>query len=321
MPKISIIIPIYKVEKYLEKCLDSVLRQTFTDWEAICINDGSPDKCDEILAKYAQKDKRIKVINQENQGVSISRNNGLKQAEGEYILFLDSDDFIHPQLLEICYTLSEKEKAQMVNFNFQNFQIGSTISFPDYQINDLKYTLTNTPLYYQTKRHKHKISVNTWAKLYRKDLILDLLFIPGITMEDYPHTYAVLAKKPKTVILDTPLYYYTFNPDSISSTDITVKKIQDYHIGLNSLIDIYERTSQKEKKFVLHKLFPNILKQQFNRILRSPKEKQSELYQAFAEELNNLKEKGWLKPWGHKISRYLRYRLLIREKVINDKKF
>ena len=100
MPKISIIIPVYKVEEYLPACLDSVLAQTFTDWEAICVNDGSPDNCGAILAEYAQKDSRIKVISQENQGVSVARNKALENAQGEYISFLDSDDELAPTFLQ-----------------------------------------------------------------------------------------------------------------------------------------------------------------------------------------------------------------------------
>ena len=313
MPRVSIIIPVYKVEKYLPACLDSVLGQKFQDWEAICVNDGSPDKCGDILTKYAKKDKRIKVITQKNQGLSVARNNGLKQAKGDYILFLDSDDFIYPQLLEICILLAEKENAQMVSFTFTSNSDENLNSVPTYDLDTLKYVLTNAPLYFQTKRNKHKISVNTWSKLYKKDLIDDLSFIPGIKMEDYPHTYAVLAKHPKTVILNIPLYHYTTNPKSISYETLAAKTIQDYQIGLNFVIDSYKSASKKEKRFVLHELFPNILKQQFNRILRSPKESQNELYQAFAKELAYFKEKGWLKPWGHKIARYLKYRTIIRK--------
>ncbi len=316
MPKVSVIIPVYKVEAYLPACLDSVLAQTFPDWEVICVNDGSPDNCGAILAEYAQKDSRIKVITQENQGLSMARNNGLKQAVGEYILFLDSDDFIHPQLLDICHTLAEKENVQMVSFNFLNHKEKESVFIPNYMTNEIKYIVTNTPLYFQKKRHKHKITVNSWSKLYKRDLILDLSFIPGITMEDYPHTYAVLAKHPKTVILDIPLYYYTNNPESISSAHIKTKNIKDYQTGLNFIIDIYKKAPKQEKQFVLHELFPNMIKQQFNWILRSPKEKQPELYQAFANELKDLNEKGWLKPWGHKISRYLKYRKIMKGKTI-----
>lgn len=311
-PKVSIIIPIYKVEKYLPSCLDSVLNQTFKDWEAICVNDGSPDKCSEILDEYVKKDKRIKVITQDNQGLSMARNNGFKKSNGEYILFLDSDDFVHPQLLEICVNFAEKEKVDMVSFNFQEYQEGDLISIPTYHIGQIKYTLTNTPLFFQKKRHKHKITVNAWSKLYKKEIIQDLSFIPGITMEDYPHTYAVLAKHPKALILDIPLYYYTRNPQSISSIQVKTKNIQDYQTGLNFIIEMYKTAPRKDKSFVLHELFPNILKQQFNRILRSPREKQLDLYLAFSEELKDLNEKGWLKPWGHKIGRYLKYKKLIK---------
>ena len=313
MPKVSVIIPVYGVEKYLLTCLDSVLAQTFTDWEAICVNDGSPDDCGKILEKYAQKDQRIKVITQKNQGLSMARNNGLKQAKGEYILFLDSDDFIYPQLLEICVSLAEKEKAQVVSFTFTKCSVETLNAATTYKLDTLKYVVTNEPLYFQTKRNKHKISVNTWSKLYRKDLIKDLSFIPGIKMEDYPHTYAVLVKHPKTAILDIPLCHYTPNPKSISAEQLDIKTIQDYQTGLDFVIDAYKTASKKEKSFVLHQLFPNILKQQFNKILRSPKEKQAELYSTFAKELVDFKEKGWLKLWGHKITRYLKYRKIIKE--------
>ncbi|MFI3241776.1 MAG: glycosyltransferase, partial [Alphaproteobacteria bacterium] len=96
MNKISIIIPVYNVEKYLSQCLDSILNQTFNDWEAICVNDGSTDKSAEILTKYANKDSRIKVINQENYGVSSARNAAVKKITGEWTCFLDADDAFAP---------------------------------------------------------------------------------------------------------------------------------------------------------------------------------------------------------------------------------
>ena len=102
-PKISVIIPVYNVEEYLPVCLDSVLAQTFSDFEAVCVNDGSPDNSAAILEKYAKKDARIKVVSRPNGGLSAARNTGLENACGEYIYFLDSDDYIHPQLLEILY--------------------------------------------------------------------------------------------------------------------------------------------------------------------------------------------------------------------------
>ena len=106
MPAISVIIPIYNVEKYLRRCLDSVKNQTFQDWEAICVNDGSPDNSAAILAEFAAGDARFKVVNKENGGLSDARNAGMQVATGEYILYLDSDDFIHPQTLEIAHRMA-----------------------------------------------------------------------------------------------------------------------------------------------------------------------------------------------------------------------
>ena len=107
MPKVSIIIPCYKVEKYLKRCLDSVLAQTFCQWEAICVDDGSPDECGAILDQYAKCDYRIKVIHQENQGLAGARNTGILNSSGEWLLHIDSDDWIGPCLLSTIYSTIE----------------------------------------------------------------------------------------------------------------------------------------------------------------------------------------------------------------------
>ena len=106
-PKISIIIPMYNVEKYLRRCLDSVLNQTFADWQGILVDDGSPDNSGAIAEEYASRDKRFVVIHKENGGLSDARNAGFPYADGEYIMYLDSDDFIHPQTMEIAYNLAK----------------------------------------------------------------------------------------------------------------------------------------------------------------------------------------------------------------------
>lgn len=106
MPKISIIVPVYKVEKYLHRCLDSIVAQTFTDWECILVDDGSPDGSGKICDEYAEKDGRFKVFHQENQGVSAARNKGLDNAKGEWIGFVDSDDWVSKEYFQIDYPKS-----------------------------------------------------------------------------------------------------------------------------------------------------------------------------------------------------------------------
>ena len=111
---ISIIVPVYKVEKYLSKCVESILSQTFVDFELILVDDGSPDRCGEICDKYALKDKRIKVIHKENGGLSDARNAGIQVAQGEYLAFVDSDDYIEPQLVENCLARARDMEAPVV---------------------------------------------------------------------------------------------------------------------------------------------------------------------------------------------------------------
>ena len=115
---ISIIIPVYNVEKYLRRCLDSVLNQTFSDWQAICVNDGSPDNSAAILAEYAARDSRFIVVEKENGGLSDARNAGMPYATGEYIMYLDSDDFIHPQTMEIAYHMACRDNSDIVSFTY-----------------------------------------------------------------------------------------------------------------------------------------------------------------------------------------------------------
>ena len=116
MPKISVIVPVYNVEKYLCECIDSILTQTFTDFELILVDDGSQDNSGKICDEYANKDHRITVIHQENQGQASARNNALAIAKGEWVHFVDSDDLIHPQMLEILYaTVDETTQISMCN--------------------------------------------------------------------------------------------------------------------------------------------------------------------------------------------------------------
>lgn len=114
MPRISIIVPVYKAEQYLDTCVESILRQTYTDFELILVDDGSPDKCPEKCDAYAKKDKRIKVIHQKNAGVAIARNKGLDVAIGEYAAFVDSDDYIEPNMYQEMMEVLEKYKCELV---------------------------------------------------------------------------------------------------------------------------------------------------------------------------------------------------------------
>lgn len=311
--KISIIIPVYNVERYLERCLQSVIDQTYSNFEVICVNDGSTDNSGSILMRYAAMDQRFRIIVQENQGVSEARNNGVRHAIGRYVYFCDSDDCLHPQLLEITLYFAERDQAALVCFAYEPNDVDEKPRSRPYSTFDtLPAKTTDRPLYYCKKKADWKIFGNATSKLYHRDLIADHPFMKNNSIEDYPHTITLMAKYPKTVILKESLYYYTRNPLSVSNSACVVRSIHDYHAGLFYIYDHYMRIDAKnDLKFIIKEVFPNILKQQFNRILRSVPDQQPELWQAFREELLHLNEKGCLCLRGNKLSRYIKYRRLM----------
>ena len=130
MPAISVIVPIYNVEPYLSQCLDSIISQTLADIEIICVNDGSTDNSLQILQKYAAQDNRIKIINQPNQGLSAARNSGIDVATGEFIGFVDSDDYIAPDFYETLYTVAKKYKANIAASNIIKFNQKQPVFYP-----------------------------------------------------------------------------------------------------------------------------------------------------------------------------------------------
>ena len=128
-PKISVIIPVYNAEKYLEKCLDSILQQTFREIEVICVDDGSQDASKQILRRYASQDARVIVVEQKNMYAGVARNRGMELAKGKYLIFLDADDFFHPDMLRRAYACSEQYRADITIFNVKCFSDQTKITF------------------------------------------------------------------------------------------------------------------------------------------------------------------------------------------------
>ncbi len=296
-PEISIIVPVYNVETYLPRCLDSILQQSFDDFEIILMNDGSTDGSEKICEEYAAKDDRIRLVSQRNQGLSMARNNSLPLTQGKYIAFLDSDDSIHPQLFELTHALAEKEAADMVCFQYKNCtpdeesdRNGRCLS-----ANQVPYKVFtgDEVCFYGLHRRRKKICYNVWSKLYRKKLVDGLQFIPKIRYEDVPFTYAVLARHPKTVLLDEELYYYTVTPNSLSRTLGDAQQIRDYWTGVNRIYDIYKGLGrEKELAFLKQDFIPNILRQQLARCHRAESSQKLAMFREFEEERSDLRRKG-----------------------------
>lgn len=280
-PAISVVIPVYNVEKFLPRCLDSVLYQTFSDWEAVCVNDGSPDGSDKILASYAAGDARFKIVSKENGGLSDARNAGVRAARGKYILFLDSDDFIHPQTLEILYNFAILHAADMVSFRYdekfhraarRKMQKSVDISGLMPQLRNAKYNVqkirgcvTDNILFHCTERNRtlhvrrpRRTHCFPVLCLYRRDLIADLKFIRGIIMEDFPWWSAVMLRRPQTVMIKTPLYFYMPNPASILNSSKALRMITSIATGMEYAFDLYRAnaTGAELKHYTREFLWP-----------------------------------------------------------------
>lgn len=175
-PKISVIIPVYNVEKYLPECLESILNQTFQDFEIICVDDGSTDRSLDILQEYKRKDDRFVILQQRHAGAGIARNHGLKLAEGKYIQFLDSDDYFEPTLLEEMYNHAEKFGADLTVCSSRKVDDNGNIT--ESQNPNSPINLDKTPLEkpFSWQDFKNDIlglfNVPSWNKLYLKNLIL-----------------------------------------------------------------------------------------------------------------------------------------------------
>jgi glycosyltransferase involved in cell wall biosynthesis len=236
--EISVIMPVYNVEKYLARAVDSVLNQTFKDFELICVNDGSSDSSAVILADMAARDKRIKIITQENAGVSVARNNALAAARGKFVCFVDSDDYIHPQLLEIALNAAKKSGAYLINFKHRQTTDTGASEFAKYNIDEISVRDIPNPLSVFEK--KGGIGSAVWGNLFKRDLLKDIKFPDGITLsEDMLFMAEVLSKNPKTVMLDAVLYFYFINPDSVNGRPWTEKNLKDLRYVVERLYEMF----------------------------------------------------------------------------------
>lgn len=255
-PKISIIVPVYNVEDFLKTCLDSIIAQSFADFEVICVNDGSPDNSAAILEDYAARDSRIKVITQKNGGLSAARNTGIENAAGEYIYFLDSDDYIHPQMMEIFYREISSGDYDFVSCGFKKVY-GPAADFPHYDRYATSEVKEPLPEFCNDKR---RLSVNVWSKLYRKDSLGELRFIPGLIYEDLPFTCSFLQQVKRGKIIDLPLYYYLQRGTSLSGNrEIKMKNCESYIYILRHL----------HENFQTHPLFEQFHRRFFTSILKT----------------------------------------------------
>lgn len=225
-PLISVIVPVYRVEEYLERCVKSILSQTYKNLEVILVDDGSPDQCPAICDACAEKDARVKVIHQENKGLSGARNAGIDAASGEYLAFVDSDDYVSPHFIEELYQLLQDTGCAIGQCRFSYVKGDRLVEEGDSAFCIYRGESLMEQLYGPEK--KATCFVVAWNKLYRAELFKEtgIRYPEGRIHEDEATTYRLFHEAKKLAFLDRALYgYYTENGGSITSV-FSAKRLQ-----------------------------------------------------------------------------------------------
>ena len=236
---ISVIIPVYNVEKYLRRCIDSIIAQTYKNLEIILVDDGSTDNSGKICDEYLKQDNRIKVIHKKNGGLSDARNNGIKIATGDYIGFVDSDDWIHTNMYEkLHYALVENDAdiscCKLIRCKDSIKKISKKFDSSISEYNQLQYIRKFF------KIDSQECVYYAWNKLYKKQIIDENQYPINLTSEDVVGTYKALLKSKKIIEINYPYYYYYYNPDSITSGKFSKKDLD--------LIEIWDKVIEITKK-------------------------------------------------------------------------
>ena len=225
-PLISVIVPVYRVEEYLERCVKSILSQTYKNLEVILVDDGSPDQCPAICDACAEKDARVKVIHQENKGLSGARNAGINAASGEYLAFVDSDDYVSPHFIEELYQLLQDTGCAIGQCRFSYVKGEGLVEEGDSAFCIYRGESLMEQLY--GPEEKATCFVVAWNKLYRAELFKEtgIRYPEGRIHEDEATTYRLFHEAKKLAFLDRALYgYYTENGGSITSV-FSAKRLQ-----------------------------------------------------------------------------------------------
>ena len=251
---VSVIVPVYKVPEYLKRCVDSIRNQTYTDLEIILVDDGSPDECPAMCDAMAKEDKRIIVIHQKNGGLSAARNEGLNKSSGEYIIYIDSDDYIKNDMIEKLLSAAEKFEADVAISTY-------FLSSGD---DKESVRLSGKTFYGKTEEMIETVYDNglwqAWAKLIKRDIAKQCPFVNRLIYEDYENTPRLLTYAKRIVILMDGRYIYTVRNDSImgerkKATCIDFARITD------STIKLYEKQNYREctKDYILSFLLKQLV--------------------------------------------------------------
>ena len=221
-PLISVIVPIYNVEKYLARCVDSIVNQTYKNLEIILVDDGSPDRCPQMCDDYAEKDSRIKVVHKKNGGLSDARNAGMAVATGEYISFIDSDDYVSDDFFECLLDVMNKENSDIAECSVVKFYEDNRF---DEFIDDLSVKTYDTQDAMSALIAENPFHQHVWNKLYKTELVKDIPYAVGKLNEDEFWTYRVFGRANKVARLNKTMYYYFQRNSSIMGVGYNIRRL------------------------------------------------------------------------------------------------
>ncbi|MBQ9090230.1 MAG: glycosyltransferase [Alphaproteobacteria bacterium] len=316
-PLISVIVPIYNIEEYLSGCLDSILSQSFSDFEIIGVDDGSTDESGSILEMYAAKDNRIRVVHQKNKGLSGARNTGLDMARGEFIAFCDSDDYYHPDFLKKLYEVITETQADVATCEWIATKSKNTGLFPDLSQFHAKIEIVNNPI--EMFLSSKKIRTSACFKLYRHSSLKELRFVERIYFEDVPFTTILMMLVHKVAITNYPLYYYYSNLSSIMRTSFSIQKVQSYGQLIRHIATQTAKLRPDLVPAVRKKVLNGRFKMMVNQAIRKQKNKQERirLFNAIQELVKPLFAEGIISYDGLKLHHKLTLYLLLHCKTSN----
>ena len=229
MPEISVIVPVYKVEPYLRKCVDSILAQTFQDFELILVDDGSPDQCGAICEEYARKCGNVIALHRENGGLSAARNTGIdwamEHSDSRWLAFVDSDDYVHSDYLKRMYEDAKEKNADLVVCDFVRVDEAETTIEEEHRFSELLTDDKQKLFEYLNSDWRIRPS---WNKLYKKTLFADLRFAVGKIHEDEFIIHHILWKCCRISIIDAGLYYYRTRANSIVATETAKSRLDGF---------------------------------------------------------------------------------------------
>lgn len=218
---VTIVVPVYKVEKYIDKCINSILNQTYKNLEIILVDDGSPDTCKEICDNYAKQDIRIKVIHKENGGLSDARNAGIDVATGRFISFVDSDDYIDSEYIELLYRSITKDKSDMAISSHKVIYENGTIL----EKATGEESILNSKEVLKRILYDDGIDLSAWAKLYKIELFQEIRYPKGRLFEDAATTYKLIDKSNQISINSKSTYNYIIRNNSITNEQFSPSKM------------------------------------------------------------------------------------------------